>query len=175
VKNKAAILTLLASLVLIAALFLKPNDEGSRRAAVGASAPDLELFDIQRNKVTLSSLQGSVVLINFWATWCESCVVEIPSLQRLFNRFSENPRFRMITIVYRDNIQSALEYLNQQGHSFPVYANTDGSAAKKYGITGVPESFIIDKQGILREKIIGPAQWDTPQVFDFFQSLVDEP
>ncbi len=174
-KNKAAILTLLASLVLIAALFLRPDDKDPGRAAIGASAPDLELFDIHRNKVTLSSLQGSVVLINFWATWCESCVVEIPSLQRLFNRFSENPRFRLITIVYRDNIQSALGYLNQQGHSFPVYANTDGSAAKKYGITGVPESFIIDKQGILREKIIGPAHWDTPQVFDFFQSLIDEP
>ena len=174
-KNKVTILTLLASLILVTALLLRTDHEGFNKAAVGATAPDLELFDIHRNKVTLSSLQGSVVLINFWATWCESCVIEIPSLQTLFNRFSENSRFRLITIVYRDNIQSALEYLQQQGHSFPVYANPDGSAAKKYGITGVPETFIIDKHGILREKIIGPAQWDTPQAFDFFQSLIDEP
>ena len=81
----------------------------------------------------------------------------------------------MITILYKDNGQRALGYMQQNGYTFPVYLNPDDSAAKIFGITGVPETFIIDKKGILRDKVLGPAEWDSPQAISSFQALTKEP
>jgi len=65
--------------------------------------------------------------------------------------------------------------MKENGYTFPVYLNPDESAAGIFGITGVPETFIIDKKGILRNKVIGPADWDSPRVIESFQTLINEP
>ncbi len=65
--------------------------------------------------------------------------------------------------------------MKQTGYTFPVYLNPDEAAAKIFGITGVPETFIIDKKGILRNKVLGPAEWDSPQAIASFQALIKEP
>jgi len=65
--------------------------------------------------------------------------------------------------------------MKQNGYTFPVYLNTDESAAKSFGITGVPETFILDKKGILRHKVIGPAEWDSPGVMENLRALISEP
>jgi len=64
--------------------------------------------------------------------------------------------------------------MNKNGYTFPIYLNPDGSAAKKFGITGVPETFIIDKKGILRNKVIGPEEWDSPGAIKSFHALINE-
>jgi thiol-disulfide isomerase/thioredoxin len=142
---------------------------------VGSLVPDVELVGIDKNKLNLLDLKGSVIFINFWATWCESCIDEMPSIEILYNHFSGNSKFKLITIIYRDNGNNALDYMKENGYTFPVYLNPDGTAAKKFGITGVPESFIIDKKGILREKVIGPSKWDSPHIFEMFKNLLNEP
>jgi cytochrome c biogenesis protein CcmG/thiol:disulfide interchange protein DsbE len=141
---------------------------------VGSMAPDIELVDINKNTLKLSELRGSVVLINFWATWCESCVDELPSIEILFRYLSGNPKFKLITILYKDNGYSISSYMRENGYTFPVYLNPDGSAAKHFGITGVPETFIIDKKGMLRKKIIGPADWNSPLAIEALQNLLNE-
>jgi cytochrome c biogenesis protein CcmG/thiol:disulfide interchange protein DsbE len=80
----------------------------------------------------------------------------------------------MVTILYKDSIPDASSYMKQNGYTFPVFLNSDESAAKIFGITGVPETFIIDKRGILRDKVLGPAEWDSPQAIESFQSLMKE-
>jgi cytochrome c biogenesis protein CcmG/thiol:disulfide interchange protein DsbE len=79
-----------------------------------------------------------------------------------------------VTILYRDDLDRAYQYLKENGYTFPAYINPDETAARLFGITGVPETFIIDKKGVLREKVIGPADWDSPQAVSSLQALINE-
>jgi cytochrome c biogenesis protein CcmG/thiol:disulfide interchange protein DsbE len=141
---------------------------------IGSEAADFDLSGINNNTMKLSDMRGSVVLVNFWATWCTSCVEEMPALERLAEVLSGNPHFKIVTILYRDDLERASQYLKQNGYIFPVYVNPDGNAPGLFGITGVPETFIIDKKGVLRDKVIGPADWDSPQVVSSLQALINE-
>jgi cytochrome c biogenesis protein CcmG/thiol:disulfide interchange protein DsbE len=153
--------------------FIVRYQHSPRITTVDSIAPDIELIDVNKNTLNLSELKSSVLFINFWATWCKSCVDELPSIERLFRQLSGNPKFRLITILYKDDGYSISGYMKENGYTFPVYLNPNGSAAKYFGITGVPETFIIDKKGILRKKIIGPADWDSPLAIEALQNLLN--
>ncbi|MDH5202285.1 MAG: TlpA family protein disulfide reductase [Nitrospirota bacterium] len=135
---------------------------------------NIELFDISKNKLLLSELKGSVVFINFWASWCQTCKDEMPSIERLYRYFSGNPKFKLFTVLYRDNMEKAFIYIKENGYTFPVYHNPDGSAARQFMVTGVPETFIFDKNGILKKKVIGPLEWDSPQIIEALNNLINE-
>lgn len=173
-KSRAVILIVIFIIGIALAFFMMKDQYRSEIITVGSAVPDIELIDISQNKLNLSELNGSVVFVNFWATWCEPCIDELPSIEILFRRFSHNPRFKLVTILFKDDRQKVLRYMEENGYTFPVYMNPDGSAAKKFGITGVPETFIIDKKGILRDKKIGPEQWDSPIIMEMLQSMIHE-
>jgi len=173
-KTKAGILLIILLSGLAVVFFLVSHRDRPPIAKIGSAAPDVELIDMNRNKIELSDMKGSVVFVNFWATWCESCVNEMPSIEALFSQMSGNKKFRLVTILFRDDEFRALGYMKGNGYNFPVFLNPDGSAARKFGITGVPETFIIDKKGILRDKVIGPAEWDSPNVVEALGTLINE-
>lgn len=174
-KSKGIILLIILIISVIIALFMFKHQYSVGIITIGNVVPgDIELIDTNQNTLNLSSFRGSVVFINFWATWCEPCIDEIPSIETLYRRFSKNPKFKIITILFKDDQQRALMYMKENGYTFPVYLNPDGSAAKQFGITGVPETFIIDKKGVLRDKKIGPEQWDSPIVIETLRSLINE-
>jgi cytochrome c biogenesis protein CcmG/thiol:disulfide interchange protein DsbE len=174
-KNKAFILLIiLLSGITIISLIIK-HQYRPEITTIGSVVPDIELIDINKNKIKLSELRGAVVFINFWATWCEPCINELPSIEELFRLTSGNPKFKLITILYKDDEYRAFNFMKENRFTLPIYLNPDGSAAKNFGITGVPETFIIDKKGTLRNKIIGPAEWDSPDAIQAFQALVNEP
>jgi peroxiredoxin len=175
VRNKPLIFLILLVAGIIIGFFSIRSTHGPRVTTIGSAIPDFELVDSVNNKINFNDMKGSVVFINFWATWCTSCVEELPSIERLYRRLSENTQFKMVTILYRDDGFRASNFMKQNGFSFPLYVNPDGSAAKYFGITGVPETFIIDKKGLLRDKIIGPAEWDTPYSVAKLQTLLNEP
>jgi cytochrome c biogenesis protein CcmG/thiol:disulfide interchange protein DsbE len=173
-KNKAFILlTILLSGIIIAFLIIR-HQYGPRMTALGSIAPDIEFTDISKNKINLSDLKGSVVMINFWATWCAPCIDELPSIEGLFKQMSGTPKFKLITILFKDDEYRAINYMKENGYTFPLYLNPDGSAAKNFGITGVPETFIIDKNGVLRNKVIGPEEWNSPIIIEALLNLVNE-
>jgi len=173
-KNKT--FTLLIIFICIAIVFyIVKNQYSPIKTRAISQAPDIELTDIHKNnKLRLSELKGSVVFINFWASWCQPCIDEIPSIEGLFRHLSENSRFKMITILYRDNADDVLSHIKEMDYTFPIYIDPKGSAAKQFGITGVPETFIIDKKGNLRNKIIGPFEWDSPSVIETLLNLTNE-
>jgi len=175
VKKKSLIfLILICSGIIIALISIKPT-HSPKITTVGGTTPDFELTDLSNDKIKLTDRKGSVIFINFWATWCTSCIDEMPSIERLSRIFSGNARFKLVTILYKDEEDRAISYMKQNDYTFPVYLNPDESAAKLFGITGVPETFIIDKKGILRHKVIGPAEWDSPSTTQAFQTLINEP
>jgi thiol-disulfide isomerase/thioredoxin len=170
-KSKAVILVVIFIIGIALAFLMVKDQYRTKIITIGSAVPDIELIDTNQNKLNLSELKGSVVFITFWATWCEPCIDELPSMEILFRRFSTNPRFKLITILFKDDRQKVLRYMKENGYTLPVYVNPDGTAAKKFGITGVPETFIIDKKGVLRDKKIGPEQWDSPIIMEMHTLL----
>ena len=154
--------------------FLIQCQRSQKAAKIGEPVFDVELIDAQENKLRLSELKGSVVFVNFWAAWCPPCIEEMPSIEALFRNLSGKPKFKMITILYRDDVDRITKSAKEQGYTLPIYRDPDGSAAIRFGITGVPETFIIDKNGILRDKVIGPYTWDSPAVTDTLLKLINE-
>ncbi|MDW7774181.1 MAG: TlpA disulfide reductase family protein [Desulfobulbaceae bacterium] len=151
-------------LVLALAAFLQAGcdmgEKEAKRAEVGKPAPVFVLTDIQGNTWNLADLRGKVVFVNFWASWCAPCLEEIPSMVAV-NRMIPEEYFQMITVLYNDRPEYALNVVNKAGADFPVLIDLEADAAREYGLTGVPETYIIDPQGILREKFIGPRDWQS--------------
>lgn len=161
-KHKGLILIIIIALCL-AVLFLLPKEKKYEEiAAVGKPAPAFELKDANGNLWKLSDLKGKVVFLNFWATWCTTCRSEAPYKEMLFQKMQGKP-FQMLGILFRDSPSNLPGYKMNQPVSPPTLISPDNEAAKLYGITGVPETFIIDKNGIVREKIVGPREWSTPE------------
>jgi len=160
-------------------LFLIPRERGINRTivAVGLKVPEFELPEIGTDgknplKVWRSSeLRGKVIFINFWASWCEECKKEKPSMQRLYEMM-QGRQFQMLTILYRDDPEKAMGYMKENGFTIPVLFDTDDKLSYAFGVTGVPETYIIDKEGILRERIIGRVMWDDPEALGFIEDLL---
>jgi thiol-disulfide isomerase/thioredoxin len=142
-------------------------------AAEKSPAPDVSVVSLSNGSVLkLSDLKGKVVLLNFWATWCPPCREEIPSMIKLNTLMTGKP-FQMVAISIDEGGKPAVElFLKESGFPLPAYIDPAGASVKSYGITGVPESFIIDKQGVLVKKIIGGAAWDSPDVIAFLENLM---
>jgi DsbE subfamily thiol:disulfide oxidoreductase len=160
----------IASVVLLSRTEEKPQ---TATAVKGLDAPSFELRDTTGKVWNLADLKGKVVLVNFWATWCDTCKEEKPSLVNLVNSEKENDKFVFVSVLFRDDPAKVPAYLKQYGYSFPVLID-EGNVAKAYGLTGVPETFLIDKKGVLREKVIGPIQWDTPEIKALIAKLTSE-
>jgi len=135
-------------------------------------APRFELPSLAGGKVNLMDYRGKVVFINFWATWCGTCEVEMPAMENLYNRFKDHG-FEMLTISI-DKDQTLIEpFMKKYGLTFPVLLDPESEVAKKdYKTTGVPETFIVDRQGIIVHKAIGPRVWDSDENISAFSQLV---
>lgn len=140
-------------------------------AVEGNPAPNLKVTGRDGKTVQLSDLRGEVVMVNFWATWCPPCREEIPSLMRLNAAMAGKP-FRMLAVSIDEGGAAKVEqFLRTTGSTLPVFFDPARKAGNRYGITGVPETFIIDKKGVIVKKIIGPLPWDDPQVIGFLSAL----
>ena len=154
-KNIPLITLVLCSLLLTAACGQEPKVE-----IVDQIAPDFSLVDRQGKTWTLSELKGQVVVIYFWASWCPPCREDMPAMQRLYSRLPKD-KFKMLAIINRDKSAVAYEFAEKIGITMPILDDRNNDAGQKYGVTGLPETFIVDKQGVLREKIILTARRDS--------------
>ncbi len=162
-RLKAVILAVVIIIAMIVLSLMLPKEEGHKIAAVvGLEAPDFQLKDTNGNVWKLSNLKGRVVFVNFWASWCAPCREEMPYMESLHKKMQGRP-FQMLAILYKDDPATAMSYMKRNGLDFPVLLDPDGKTAKEYGITGVPETYLVDKTSILRKKFVGPEPWDSPE------------
>ncbi len=159
-KYKGLILFILIAIGIVVLIFLPEKKLYEEVASVGKPAPEFELRDADGTLWKLSDQKGKVVFLNFWATWCSVCKSEMPSKEWLRKRMQDKP-FQMFGILFRDDPVNLFPYFKHVTVNVPTLISPDNEAAKLYGITGVPETFIIDKDGIGREKVVGPRIWDT--------------
>ncbi|MEW6426603.1 MAG: TlpA disulfide reductase family protein [Thermodesulfobacteriota bacterium] len=136
------------------------EDRKPPTAALQQPAPTFSLVDDKGRTWNLEELRGKVVFLNFWATWCPPCREEMPSMVKLNAILADKP-FVMLTVLVNDDVRKAENFLADLQGSLPILADTDGRVGAMYGLTGVPETFIIDKEGILQKKYIGAFPWDS--------------
>jgi peroxiredoxin len=142
---------------------------GTRPPRVGLAAPDFTVRDSDRT-VTLSQFKGQVVVLNFWATWCPPCIEEMPSLVRMQQRMQ--PRGVTVLAVSVDADEGSYRrFLKDHGVNLLTVRDPDQKSTGLYGTSKFPETYIIDRQGVMRRKFIGAVDWTEPEVIDFLSKL----
>src|SRR5213592_3199073 len=126
----------------------------SRPPVVGSPAPEIALKDLRGQEVRLSDLHGKIVLLNFWATWCKPCKEEMPAMQASYERLRDQG-FVVLAVNELEDTDKVIEHIRTHGHTFLVVMDHDNRVANQYGVVGLPASFLIDRQGIVREHIFG--------------------
>ena len=141
---------------------------------VGSRAPQFTATDLASGRVTrLADYRGTVVLLNVWATWCQPCRVEMPSLERLHRRLG-GADFRVVAVsVDEQGPDVVAKFAQDLGLSFEILHDRSGAIQAAYQTTGVPESFVIDRDGVIIKKVIGPAEWDGPVNETVIRRLID--
>lgn len=123
------------------------------------AAPDFTLLNADGDEVSLSDYQGQPVILNFWASWCPPCKSEMPSFDKLSNQYEESGEvvFLMVNLTdgSKETIETAKQYLSDNGLTLNVVFDTKGDAASKYGISSIPSTFLIDKDGNVRGSSVG--------------------
>lgn len=124
---------------------------------VETAAPEVTGPDLYKGTtVSLNDYKGKVILLNFWASWCQECKLEHKSLLAIKKRFEDDPNFAMFGVNYQDKEHLAKDYLEVHGNNFDHIRDLDGKISIDFGVYGVPETFVIDREGIIRHKQIGP-------------------
>lgn len=124
---------------------------------VGTQAPVFEGPDVETGEpLSSDQFKGKVILVNFWASWCQECKIEHENLLRLHDEYKDHPEFVMLGINYQDEPPKARAYLQRYGSNFSHVRDVNGTLAIDFGVYGVPETFVIDKDGVIRHKWIGP-------------------
>jgi len=143
-------------------------------AVKGAIAPDFELKNMAGENIRLSDYRGKVVVLNFWATWCPPCKKEMPSMERLYQVFSGSDFVMLAVNSEKNGYKNVERFQKNKNYSFPVLLDSDAAVQKTYRVSAFPETFIIDKKGVIVEKVIGGIKWDGQQVLAFFKKKVEE-
>jgi cytochrome c biogenesis protein CcmG/thiol:disulfide interchange protein DsbE len=156
------IVVVIAAAAILGVMFLVVWLQSSKYEplVVGKEAPDFQLPDLNEKQLRLSDYRGKVVFLNFWATWCKPCREEMPSMEVLYKNFEKDGL--VILAVSIDRVTTKKEippFVKGLNLTFPVLVDSWGQTDKRYKLMGVPETYIIDQQGVLREKVIGPRDW----------------
>ena len=172
-KNALRTVALVAVVVAVAFGYVHLAGQKGYALKEGAEAPGFRLPSLAGEQVDLGSYRGKVVVLNFWATWCPPCVAEMPSLQRLDRALG--PEGLAVVTVSTDEDQEALEeFVTRYGLDLPVLLDPGGRVASRdYRTTGFPETFVLDRAGVLLSHTVGPAEWDSPDALAHFRGLLD--
>ena len=171
---------LLAALLLVAS----PGSASSRQAedlalplaaiADPGPAPDLQLPHLTGNLFELAELQGQVVLVNFWATWCPPCRKEMPALQRLSTRLGAEP-FVVLGVNVGEDPERIADFLQSLAVplGFPVLLDRGGDASRDWGVRVVPTTLVVDRGGQKVLRAVGEVDFDSPELIQQLQTLID--
>lgn len=169
-KANAAKVVVLAA-VIAGALFFARSQRAPQPLAVGDRAPDFSLPTLASGTFALRDYRQRVVVLNFWATWCPPCIEETPSLVK----FSAQMQLLGVQVVgvSVDRDEAALKkFVSDYRLTFPIARDPDQAVASRYGTSKFPETYILDRDGRVAEKLIGAADWQDPRIIRFVESLV---
>jgi len=164
--NKKTVLLVVIVMLAVIGLLYGITRVGGKRQMIfreGDRAPEFSLPTLDNKIVNLSSYRGKVVMVHFWATWCPPCVEEIPVLEQLY-RAMAGQDFEILAVSVDEGGPEVVGPLSARNKlTFPVLLSPDRSAASLYGTFKFPETYVLDREGIVRIKAIGPKDWMYPE------------
>ena len=196
VSSNVKILSAIAAAVLIAAVGLAAfvNLTGGRQAesqdlgltpaavsphgaapvAAGKLAVDFKLKDLNGQTVSLSALHGKVVFLNIWATWCAPCRDEMPSIESLYKKFNKDKDFVVLAVSQDTEGRKAVApYVEKNRLTFTVLLDPQNQVGDAYDVSGIPETFIIGRDGRIVAHHLGPYDWSNPEIREALQELIN--
>jgi peroxiredoxin len=145
------------------------------RSRTPGPAPDFSVIDLAGKAIRLSGLRGKVVVLNVWTTWCPPCREEMPSMERLYGQL-RGPDFELLAVSEDEGgIEPVRAFVRDVGVTFPVAHDPERQVGTRYGVWGYPETFIIDREGRVVERVIGPRVWDAPEQVAMLRGLLAGP
>jgi thiol-disulfide isomerase/thioredoxin len=160
----------LVSLALVAACCAASAVGGELKPWSGGATPSLALRDLQGKEHKLADYRGKVVLLNFWATWCDPCREEMPSMQRLQDKLAGQP-FAILAIDYGEGAARINDFLKKIPVRFTVLLDRDTSAATAWKVKVLPTTLVLDPQQRIRYSVVGDLEWDSQSVEDTIKKL----
>jgi peroxiredoxin len=142
-------------------------DRGQHPGQIGSSAPTFTVSDGSQ-AADLSKLRGKVVVLNFWATWCAPCIEELPSLMELQRRM---PEVAIVAISTDEDTAAYKQFLSEHSIQLRTINDSAQKVNPMYGTFRYPETYVIDRRGVLRRKFIGPQTWTSPEIMEYLAKL----
>jgi cytochrome c biogenesis protein CcmG/thiol:disulfide interchange protein DsbE len=140
----------------------------------GSAAPDFTLPRLDGDgEISLSSQRGRVVLLNFWATWCAPCEQEMPAMQRLHEKLGD-AGFDLLAVSVDTSESDVRAFRDRLGLTFPILLDPEHASSARYQTFRYPESFLIDRKGVVVERYVGPRDWDEPLYLDHIRELLGQ-
>jgi peroxiredoxin len=177
-KPVGTIVAAVAVLLVVLAGVLVVVKAPARPLALGDDAPSFRartLADGAPAAKTLADYKGEVVLLNLWATWCGPCRVEMPSIERLHRRFApQGLKVVAISVDAEGKEQAIRDFVRGMGLSFEILHDPTGKTEELYQVNGIPETYLIGRDGTLRKRVTGADEWDSPANLQLVASLLAE-
>ncbi|MBM4125237.1 MAG: TlpA family protein disulfide reductase [Nitrospira sp.] len=142
---------------------------------VGSAAPNFQLRDLRGTPLTLSDYRGKVVLINFWATWCGPCRVEMPGMEVLYREFDRKDFEILAVSTDQQGVAVTRPFRDEMGLTFPILHDSDFRVGVVYGARTLPMTFLVDRHGIITHRIFGARDWQSPQGRELIRTLMKAP
>ena len=148
------------------------GNAGILRIAHVTRPVEIQLKDVYGNTVRLSDFRGKVVFLNFWATWCAACVVEMPSMEKLHRRLKDKD-FVMIAINMQESDVQVKTFFEKLKLSFAALLDSNGEVATGFAVNALPTTFVLDKEGRIAGAAIGPREWNNRASIALFEYLIN--
>ena len=138
----------------------------------GEPAPNFQLRDMNGQTVSLSDLRGKVVLVNFWATWCGPCRIEMPAMERLYRTYDRKDFEILAVSTDAQGIAVTRPFQQANQLTFPILHDADFRVGLSYGARTLPMTFMVDRQGIVRQQIFGARDWEASEAHQLIEMLM---
>ncbi len=154
VKSKVLKPLLIVPFIILLAFACKEKPEKSSLPKLGTAAIDFNCQDLKGETWSLDKIRGKVVLLRFWADWCPYCRYEMPIIDKYYRKLNKEG-FLVLAVNVNQRPEVVLAFTAQLDITFPVPLDPDGKMAKRYGVYAIPTNFLIDREGVIREILIG--------------------
>lgn len=150
------------------------DDMGVERIPNSTSQVEVRLQDLNGADVNISDFRGKIVFLNFWATWCPSCVFEMPSMEKLHQKLKDK-EFAMVSVSIRDSAAEVKRFFKQNKLTFTALLDSSGKTVPGFSLRAIPATLILDKTGRIIGRVMGPREWDSRKSIAMFEHLTNEP
>ncbi len=177
-SNIAKILFIFAVLSVVAIPVFSETDEYFQKLGIQKPSKEIEAVDftvvsLNGNEINLMDFKGKVIFLNFWATWCGPCKMEVEDIDNMYKKLKDKD-FVVIAVDVQEDAKKVKSFMKKYNLTFPVYLDKDGRISYQYGVRGIPTTYIIGKDWKIVGRAIGPRKWASDESIKLMESLINK-